>query len=315
MQKVSNLSNGFRSIGRGIKLQWEKHGSLICTIGGTAALISSGVHACRKTYKYHDFLAENGKKIEEAKKPIEGEKKVVRIFRVSKAMAIAGGKTVIKYIPEIAGAAVGSYGIGKGWTTEHKHYKEAVAFGSMIFADFMDYRKNVIAEQGEDADRRYLAKKKPDENISESDEAEFGEAAKANGEGLDIVAGENAFRIWYSRETTPNLWSPSLSMRLVNLQWATNEVDRMFIDGYVTANDVRRIFYGRKGDVPAGNIYGRIYDPGNPANPNGAKLTNLHYEDDEDFMSGRTDSCWLIIDVEPEPIINKIGHKIRGVES
>ena len=41
---------------------------------------------------------------------------------------------------------------------------------------------------------------------------------------------------------------------------------------------------------------------------------NLHYQDDKDFMEGRTDSCWIIFECDPEPIVNRIGKKIKQVE-
>jgi len=314
MQKIINLSRGFQTIGREIKFQWEKHGSLICTIAGTGAIIGSGVHACRKTYKQYDFLKSNGDKIREAKKPIEGEKKVTRILRVAKVGAVVGAKTAVKYIPEIAGTALGCYGVGKGLSIEHSHYKEAVAFGSMIFADFMDYRKHVIQEHGKETDQRYLTTKCEDgkTEIVKKD-GEGNEEVIQDGIGISVMKDPSAQRIWFGKGTSP-LWSPSHRLRETNLNWATNEIDKMLIDGHVSLNDMRRVFLGRKGDVPMGDIYGRIWEPGDPARPERGRLTNLHWEDDEDFVNGRTDGCWIYFEIDPEPIITRLNKHIRGVE-
>lgn len=316
MQKTSNFTRGLQSIGRELKFQWEQHGSKICTIGGTAALVGSGIHACRKTYKKYDYLKANGEKIKEARKHIEGEKRGTYIFRVAKTAAGCAGGTLVKYLPEIAGAAVGIYGVGKGWQTENRHYKEAAAFGTMIFADFMDYRRHVVNEYGEETDKRFMTTSADEGSAEVETVDENGEKAveKVKNGGISLTKVPNFCRIWYSKETTPSLWSPSLAMRITNLKWVTNEIDRMLIDGHVSVNDIRRLFFGRKGDIGIGDIYGRIYDPGNPEHPEYGKLTNLHYKDDEDFMTGRTDCCWLTIDIDPEPIINRIGKKFTEVE-
>jgi len=317
MQKTNNLGEGLKELGRNIKFQWEKHGSQICTIGGTVALVGSGIHACRKTYKQYDFLKSNGEKIREAKKPIEGEKKVTRIFRVAKVSAVVCAKTAVKYIPEIAGTALGCYGVGKGWTIEHTHYKEAAAFGSMIFAEFMDYRKHVIAEHGEDTDKRYMTTKHIDGKVEVEAETEDGtKVIDSTDDGISLAIDPKCLRIWFGKGMT-ELWSPSYQLRITNLEYATNQIDKMLIDGHVSVNDIRRIFYGRKGDLPWGDIYGRIWEPGDPKHPERGKLTDLHYKEDEDFMLGRTDGCWLTIDIDPEPIITRMRKDlkdIRGVE-
>ena len=36
---------------------------------------------------------------------------------------------------------------------------------------------------------------------------------------------------------------------------------------------------------------------------------NLHYEDDEDFMTGRKDWCWVEIEIDDEPLIETVFRK------
>ena len=64
---MSNMTmrDGYRYIGKQIKNEWNRHGSLACTIAGTTGLFLSGVHACRTTYKKHDKLREYGEYIRE----------------------------------------------------------------------------------------------------------------------------------------------------------------------------------------------------------------------------------------------------------
>jgi hypothetical protein len=72
---------------------------------------------------------------------------------------------------------------------------------------------------------------------------------------------------------------------------------------------MRREFGGlepSKMDVDEGGIFGRVLDPNQPRMQ---QFVNLHFRDDQDFMDGRTDSCWIIFDCDPEPIIGRINKK------
>ena len=306
MNVNGNLKSGFNVLGHTLKHQWEKHGSLICTIGGTVALVGSGVHACRKTYKNHDILKDYGKEIKEAQKSVEGEKKITRFIRVAKVKTVVGAKVAAKYAPEIIGSAVGVVGVGKGLSIEHRHFKEAAAFGAATFAQFMDYRKQVIAEHGADADKRYLHGKANEKAIEGSKNDKDSEVVENNDGGINMVVDQDKLHILYSKENTPGLWSPSYELRKANLKFVQNEADRLMMQpgGCYTVNDIRRLIFGsRATDLPWGDIYGRVWDPGNKEHPEKGRFTNLHFEDDEEFMLGAKDWCWLTIEIDPEPII------------
>lgn len=279
---------------------WDRNGGKICTAAGTAGLIFTGVHACRKTYKIHDELKENGDRIRAARK--KGR------WAATKQAFISSAKTSRHYAADAVMGALSAYAVQKGWHTEHKHYEQAAAMVGVVMADFLNYRHNVIADLGEDADRRYLTTKR---EKAVSITPEKGQEVKPADEDAHIVElNPNDLRIWYSRETTPQVWSESLVLRKLQLADIQNRLSQDLINGgSYTINDVRRYFYGRQADIGIGGMYGRIWDPGDPEHPERGALVNLHYEEDEEFMTGRTEGCWIIIDIDPEPLFELMKRK------
>ena len=135
--KRPGFADGFRYLTRNIKMGWERNGGKICTAAGTAGLFLSGMHACRKTYKIHDELTENGRKMREAGEKIEGEKKTARAARRTKAFIGCGVRTAKHYAADIVGTALSAYAVQKGWHKEHAHYQQAAAMVGVLAADFM----------------------------------------------------------------------------------------------------------------------------------------------------------------------------------
>lgn len=298
-----HLADGYRYIGKQIRHGWQEHGGKICTIAGTTGLFLTGVHACRKTYKIHDELAANGKRISEAKKPRKDDKRGSRFWRTVKETVKCAAKTSRHYIPDVIGGAVSGVAISKGWHHEHGLYQGAATMAGVVMADFMNYRANVIAEHGEEADRRYMTTKRGQKvNITPEKGAKV--LAVAEDENGHIVElNEGSLRILYSKETTPKVWSDAHIIRMHQLEGIVNDLNLDLIwGGSYSINDVRRQFYGRRGDIPEGNLFGRIWDPGNPEHPERGAKVNLHYEEDEDFMLGLKDWCWIIIDIDTEPL-------------
>jgi len=317
--------NSYQYVGRDLKLLWTRNGGKICTIAGTTGLFLTSAHACRKTYKIHDKLKGNGNYISEVKEKYKNEKWYKRVAKTAGAYIYCSAKTTKDYLPDIVGGALSAYCVTKGWGIEHTNYKNATAMAGIIAGSFMNYRQNVIAEHGVEADRRYLTTKHTDKkalgllNADQSNDGENKESASENN-GLVVQLNQNALRILYSKETTPQVWSPSHTIRMQQLDTITSKLNTLLIcGGHYTINDVRREFYGVKGDIKVGAMFGRVWDPGNPAHPERGAKVNLHYEDDEDFKYGLKDSCWIIIDIDDEPLIESLGegntiNDIPGVE-
>ena len=306
------LTDGYKYLWNQAKSGWQKYGGRVCTIAGTAGLFAAGIHACRKTYRIHDELEENGKRIQNAKAYIDGEGKLKRAGKVIKEAATCTVKTSRHYAADILAAGAGAYMVHKGWKTEHTHYEQAAAMFGIAMADFMNYRNNVIAEQGSEADRRFLTGKRGGPAYISSDQAKNGgkHAKEAEDDTKVVQLEENDLRIWYSKETTPQVWSDSLTLRKLNLDGITNKLCQQLVySGSYTINDVRREFYGRQADIGVGGMFGRVWDPGDPDHPERGALVNLHYEEDEDFMTGRSEGCYIIIDIDPEPLFESMARK------
>lgn len=313
-QNEPTWADGCRYFFRNMKMGWERNGGKICTIVGTTGLFLSGMHACRTTYKYHDELMENGRRISEAAKKRRGEKGYQRALRVIKETAKCTAKSSKHYAADIVGGALSAYASGKGWNKEHQHYEDAAMMVGVLAADFMNYRSNVISDLGKDADLKYLTTKKTGlktiEHISGDgkDGKDAGEGNENAENGIVIQMDPNMLKIKYSRETTPMVWSESYTLRINHLEDIRNTLNGMLIyGGWYTVNDVRREFYGKKGDVAAGGIFGRVWEPGNPEHPEKGRYVDLHYEDDEAFMHGEKDWCWIYIEIDEEPLIETLG--------
>lgn len=318
----SNWMNGYRYLFRNVKPFWNKNGGKICTIAGTTGLFLSGVHACRTTYKYHEEFREHGRRIREAKCQYWNDTPNKRRMRIVKTVAKCSLKATKRYLPDIMAATLSSYVTSKGWGIEHNHYEQAATMVGVLAADFMNYRKNVIDEHGVDADRRYMTRRKENRKILEA-EIEDGTKLISKNESdtsdcFVVRMDPSVLKIWYSKETTPMVWSESYALRIAHLEDITKrlEIDLQYGGSY-SINDVRRYFYGRKGDAPCGGMFGRVWDPANPEHPERGSLVNLHYQEDEDFMEGRTDSCWIFIDIDQEPLaelLSAMNKKNLGVE-
>jgi len=287
---------------------WNKNGGQICSVAGTTGLFLTGLHASRKTYNNHDKLKANGEAMRKAREYIDGEKKLHRWLRILKTDSKYALKTAKDYLPDIVGGSLSAYVTQKGWSIEHKHFQHAATGMALMAADFMAYRQNVIDDLGMDADRRYLTTRKENRKIHEATmedgtKLEAVKNDKGETEGITVSVDQNMFKILYSKATTPRVWSESHALRLINLESIVADLNRQLIyGGQYTVNDVRREFFGPKGDLGAGGMFGRVWDPGNPEHPERGAMVNLHYEDDQDFMDGLKDHCWIYIDVDTDPL-------------
>jgi len=309
--KKPGIVEGYHYLWNMTKAQWKKHGGKVCTIAGTSGLILAGANACRKTYKIHGELEENGRRISEARLARQGDRKGSATLRVVKESARCGVKTSRHYIASAVAAGLSAYAVSKGWQKEHRNYQQAVAMVGVVMADFMNYRRNVISEHGEESDRRYMTtKRRPYIDVTKENGVQEKVAEAGSNDDHIVQLNENSLRILYSRETTPEIWHDSYVLRMHRLEDIAKKLEwDLIYGGSYTVNDVRRYFYGRKGDVPEGGMFGRIWDPGDPEHPERGAMVNLHYQDDLDFMDGITDHCWIIIDIDSEPLFELMSRK------
>jgi len=311
MSKVIDLiSEGGDVINRKLSWEWQQNGEKYLSKGGTAGLILSGIYAAKKTYDISDLIKETKKDLEEAKQ--SGDKKAIRKARWRRYTQV--GK---HYILPAVGAGVSAMGVDRGLGKSMEKTAAMAATATLYATTLTNYRKNVIADLGPEADRKYLTATKVKGKIEEvemSDGTKISEPEDKEG-GFWLRGNPNALRMVYSRESTPDCWHDSFALRKNTLYAIQNELDIMLMtNGHISLNDQRRKFRGPKADVGIGGVLGRVWDPGNPKNPSGGRRVNLHFEDDKDFMEGRKDWCWIIFDVDEEPIINRMDEKFTEIE-
>lgn len=310
----------FKTLFTGYKIMYNditvKHPDLLprCFSGCGTGLMMIGSAVMAKTGMQDDVkqvLDDCDKAIEEARKA--GGKKKYFLAKAKKGLKIV--KVFRKGIAyEVGGAVLNGVGLGISENGKHKAIKAAGAIG----AAFAGYRANVREDLGEEADLRYLTGRKAVKRTEKVDKktGEITEVLeRADGNEIVIKKDPSAFRFWFSKETCPSLWSDNLDLRKSNLKWVTDNLTHRFQTvGYLPLNDQRREFGGLEPatmDVDIGGIFGKVADPNKPRMQ---QFINLHWQDDEDFMQGLTEGCWIIFDCDPEPIIGRICKKMTQVE-
>lgn len=307
---VDLIAEGGEVINRKAEWKWQRDGEKIMTKSGIVGMAVSGIYAVKKTNDIADLLQETKRDIQIAKE--HGDKKEIRKARFGRARKV--GK---HYILPIVGATVSGMMIDKGMAKAAEKTAAMATLAAGYAASFRNYREKVIDEYGAEVDRKFMTTEKIKGRISEvqmADGTKVSETGDENG-SITLQVNPSALKILYSRHMTPDIWHDSYALRLATLNAIQNELDVMLItNGHITLNDIRRKFGGPKMDVGIGGVIGRVWDPGNPANPRGGRRTNLRFEEDEDFMHGRKDWCWIFLDVDDEPIVNAIDQKFTEVE-
>lgn len=318
----------FKTLITGYKIMYQdittKHNDLIprCFTGCGTGLMMIGSAVMAKNAMQEDVqqvIAECNAVIDEAMKPKNGENKVQKKKRVLKAKCVKGWKVAKIFkkgiILETVGA--GCVGIGYGMAEKGKH--RALKAVGVVGTAFAAYRANVREDLGEEADLKYLTGQKAvkrTERVNKktgeiTQELEYAQ----DDDGVTIKKDPNAFRLWFSEETCPNIWTANYDLRKSKLEWIEKTLTlKLQVSGHLSLNEMRREFGGfmpAEMDVGIGGIFGRVIDPNVPK---AQQTVNLHFRDDKDFMEGITDSCWIIFDCDPEPIVNKINKKIKTVE-
>ena len=319
----------FKTLFTGYRLMYQdltvRHPDLLprCFSGCGTGLMMIGSAVAAKTACQDDIqqvIAEANAAVDEAKRIREGEKKPERAKRIFKAKAVKGWKMVKAFRKTVVIEAVGAgmNGIGLG-ISEHGKHKAIQACG-VLGATFAAYRANVREDLGEEADLRYLTGRKAVKSTQHIDKRtgeikEVLERADDDGE-VTVKKDPNAFRFWFSKDTCPSLWTSNLDLCKANLEWVENTLTLKFQGAkHISLNDMRREFGGLKPaemDVGIGGIFGRVIDPNKPLM---SQRIDLHFREDKDFWEGRTEGCWIIFDCDEEPIIGRIGKKIKQVEA
>lgn len=310
---IDLIGEGGEVINRRAEKEWLENGEKILTRGGIAGMAVSGIWMARKTNNISELLKETKADIQKAKE--SGDKKAIRKAKANRTVKV--GK---HYILPTAGMLLSAMAIDNGMAKAGGKIAGLTTLVAIQAKDFKNYRKNVISEYGEEVDRKFMTTTKAKGKISEiemSDGTKIANPDPDSDSGITLQMNPNAFRILYSRETTPDVWHDNYHLRIATLDSIESELSVMMIaNPSLTLNEMRRKFGPpKKMDVKFGNLVGRIYDPGNPNQPEAGRRVNLHFRDDKDFMEGRTDWCWIILEVDSEPLINREKDPITEIEN
>ena len=319
----ATLKRGYKILFRNAAQKLPDIAPKILTGTGTGLMMIGSALIARESCKseVQEALRDAQRVLDEANEPKEEDTKVKKAKRVLKAKTAKGLKMVKVYKKGLIADVVGAALVTGGIVISEDGRKKAIAGAAAIGAEFAGYRAAVKADLGEEADAKYMigrkavnVPKKPKKGNKSNEPEEY-----IDEDGSTIVKDPSAFRILFSKENTPDIWSDNYDMRIANLEWIEALLTRQYRNtwetgGDLTLNDMRREMGGsnpRKWDVPIGGMFGRRYIKEDPSTH---RYINLHFRDDEDFMNGRKDWCWLIFDCDPEPLFNSRGKRFKQIE-
>lgn len=312
------LAVGYSQLFNDAKLGFFEYGPKILTGTGTGLMMIGSALIARDSCKAEtqQAIAEANAIVEEAKEQNNTTKindsKTKKHARIFKAKFHKGLKIVKIYkkgfIADAIGGICTATGIGISESGRHKAIAGAATLGGILSS----YRAAVVADLGPEADIKYLNGQK----VVNAPKLKKGEENKdllcpdETDDGVRILKDPNAFRLLYSRESTPSVWHDNYDLRISDLEWLEAVLSRKYMNtweygGDLTLNDMRREFdklNPARMDVPIGGIFGRHYEKDNPKTH---KLIDLHYRDDKDFMDGKKDWCYIYFDCDPEPLIGR----------
>lgn len=171
---------------------------------------------------------------------VNNAKALVKIYAVPAALLIGGAACVL-----------GGHGILR------KRNAVAIATLSSVLEGWNKYRKNVIADQGEAADRKYRFGL-PEKAIVETVDEETGEITKAPS-GFAEFPEDDPRYLTYSKETCPDFYKANLLQDLAHLRSCQRQCnDRLRMFGHLTVNEVRETIGARA--IPEGLDNGWVID-------------------------------------------------------
>jgi hypothetical protein len=301
--KLSLPANVTRALGK-TKFKLRKNSPEILIIAGGIGAVASTVLACKATLKVDQVLEEHEvttAKIKYAHENPEECKAEYSEQDYKKDLAIAYLQTGVKIAKLYAPAVIlGGLSLTSIFTSHSIIRKRNIALSAAyatLESGMAAYRKNVVAELGEDADRRFRYGLKSEEiTVTETDENGKTKKVKKKVEVVDPEASVSDFARYYNDSCKEWVSDPEYNLTFLKLrQSEANE--RLKIDGYLFLNDV----YDMLG-IPrtkAGQIVGWRYDPSNPDGDNYVDFGIYEaLKRNEDFVNGYENTILLDFNVD-----------------
>ena len=227
----------------------KRNKSNIMFYGGIGLILAGTVGACVASFKAKEVLEE----LEEDIDDLHEKKEEMDESEYNQRIFYTYGKACVKvgsyFIAPVASLVTGVVLVSKDRTTTKDDLKATSLALAANIKDFKDYRKNVIADKGEEADKRYRF------NIRDEEIEEIAEDGTIVNKTVPVV-GDIDHSI-YSRffDSSCEAWKDdpeeNMSYLIISQQVLTDKLRR---DGFLFLNDV----YEQLGipKTPTGQVVG-----------------------------------------------------------
>lgn len=150
-----------KGFGRDVVRVGKDKSPALLIFGGAALLIGGAVMACKESMDLKPILDDHKKRLDEIGKECQDEAKVDYGVKEAKhdifvAHYELGKKLMGKYLWSALLAVGGTVMITKGYNEMSGRLTEAVAVGTAAYKGWQQYRQNVIADKGVEADKKYM---------------------------------------------------------------------------------------------------------------------------------------------------------------
>ena len=290
---TKNLRRSFKRA----ELKLRKNGPKLAVIGGSIGTVVGTVVACKETLHLDETLDLVKADIERIKESEDG----YTTKDLAKVYARGAGRVVRLYGPAIGIELASLASIGGGFGAMSKREARAAAAVATYSSMFAAYRKNVIDELGEHADKTFRYGLKEVEVTTDDGNGNVETVKEVhttiNAEGYsDFARFFDDGCVGWDKDAEYNL----MFVRGVE-SWATN---KLRADGYLFLNEVYKAL-----GIPqtyAGNYVGWIYDDKNPVGDNRVifDIFNPEKEGNRMFVNGSSNAILLDFNVDGDLIHN-----------
>lgn len=296
-----SLTNWAHAASRGVSRQVftvKKHSPVLLLGVGIVGFAATTVMACRATLKMHDLLDEAEQLVEHVEHDTPAEAKDV----AEKAKFSVKLQTAIKiaklYAPSVAVGSVTLLAITGSHVILKKRNVSLAAAYTTLDGMYRRYRKNVIADVGDEKDREYRF------GVSEKEIVDPESGLVETGRGIDAEeVRKNEFSD-YARmfDKWNEHWEPDYRQNIFYLQSVINHFENVLrLRGYVFLNEVYK-FMGYK-PTKAGQSVGWMRDAHEKGEGDGYISFGLEKDSENavKFMNGTIND--VIVDFNVDGVI------------
>lgn len=237
--KLKGLGNDIVRVGK------DKSPALLI-FGGAALLIGGAVLACKESMDLKPILEDHKQRLEEIGKECQDESKVDYGVKEAKhdifvAHYELGKKLMGKYLWSALMAVGGTVMIAKGYNAMDGRLAEAIAFGTTTYKGWQQYRKNVIADKGVEADKKYMLGnlQKIPFPVKDEEGKETGEMEERNAIPIDGPAPCQLSPFAFKFDDTNDDWSNNPVYRKATILRLRSVLQSQLDSGYLTAKGKR----------------------------------------------------------------------------